>query len=478
MANNDYQSQYGRQFITPFKWAILILFTIVYWMVICSQVRAAALQDYIDEALSENLALKQKRISYEKSRAALAEARGAYLPSIDISARYSRAGGGRTIVTPVGDLVNPIHGTLNQLLGEQRFPTDIPNVTTPLLREEEQETKITLTQPLFQAEIFYNQRSQLNMSRASEAERDRYARELVADVKTAYFSYIRTLQVMKLLEETEELLKENLRVSESLVKHDKATMEAVHRAQAELSDLTQQQAEAERIQDQARAYFNFLLNRPLTTQIELGKSIVTLRQLDDMSSLQARAQENRDELRQFHYTQQGLGDLVNLSKAAFLPEVFLAIDYGIEGEEYRFDTDNDFWMASVGLKWNLFNGFQDKSRIRQYELKKNMLQARQEEVRKQIGIETRNAYHSVQVAARKIEAAADRLESARASFKIVESKFAEGMSPQIEYLDARANLTNAEINYISVQQEYRIALAELERVTGSYPLNPGRFDNE
>ncbi|MBD3234733.1 MAG: hypothetical protein GF315_13490, partial [candidate division Zixibacteria bacterium] len=261
-------------------------------------------------------------------------------------------------------------------------------------------------------------------------------------------------------------------------KNDKATREIVFRAQAELSDLQQQQAEAERVHDRARAYFNFLLNRPLTTPIELGESTVTVRQLGDLSAVQARAQGNRDELRQLHYTQRGLGDLVNLSKAAFLPEVLLAVDYGIEGEEYRFDSDSDFWMASVVLKWNLFNGFQDKSQVRQYELQRNMVQARQEEVRKQIGIETRNAYHSVQVAARKIEAAAAFLESARASYKIVERKFAEGMSPQIEYLDSRTTLTNAEINYINVQQDYRIALAELERVSGSYPFNPERFDNE
>ncbi|MBD3232578.1 MAG: hypothetical protein GF315_02530, partial [candidate division Zixibacteria bacterium] len=345
MSHNDHQSYYGHWFFKPIKWAASICFMIVSLMVGCYQVQAVTLQDYIDEALSGNLALKQKRLSYKKSRAVLAEARGSFLPSIDISARYSRAGGGRTIVTPVGDLINPIHGTLNELLGEQRFPTDIPNVTTPLLREEEQETKITLSQPLFHPQIYYNQRSQLNMSRASEAERDKFARELVAEVKTAYFNYIKATQVMRLLEQTEELLRENLRVSESLFKNDKATREIVFRAQAELSDLQQQQAEAERVHDQARAYFNFLLNRPLTTPIELGESTVTVRQLSDLSAVQARAQEDRDELRQLHYTQRGLGDLVNLSRAAFLPEVFLAIDYGIEGEEYRFDSDSDFWMA-------------------------------------------------------------------------------------------------------------------------------------
>jgi outer membrane protein TolC len=86
--------------------------------------------------------------------AALHEARGMFLPSVGIEARYTRAGGGRVIDLPIGDLMNPVYGTLNTLpeaFGQPApFPENLPNQRIPFLREREQETKVRVIRPLFQ----------------------------------------------------------------------------------------------------------------------------------------------------------------------------------------------------------------------------------------------------------------------------------------------------------------------------------------
>src|ERR1700736_5643949 len=53
--------------------------------------------------------------------AALDQARALYLPTLDLNARYTRANGGRTIGIPVGDLLNPVYASLNQITGNSRF---------------------------------------------------------------------------------------------------------------------------------------------------------------------------------------------------------------------------------------------------------------------------------------------------------------------------------------------------------------------
>jgi outer membrane protein len=55
------------------------------------------LEQYIQEGLENNLALQQKDFSLEKSLQALREAKGMFLPSLGVEARFSAAGGGRTI---------------------------------------------------------------------------------------------------------------------------------------------------------------------------------------------------------------------------------------------------------------------------------------------------------------------------------------------------------------------------------------------
>ena len=93
------------------------------------------LKNYIKEGLVSNLALQQQAFDLQKSLKALEEARGLFLPSLDLIARYSRAQGGRSIEFPVGDIINPMQETLNQLLQEQVFPANIENVSIPFLRE-------------------------------------------------------------------------------------------------------------------------------------------------------------------------------------------------------------------------------------------------------------------------------------------------------------------------------------------------------
>ena len=67
------------------------------------------LHEYVQVGVKNNLAFQQKKFSLKKSIQALTEARGMFLPSVMIDARYSRAGGGRLIEIPIGDLMNPVY---------------------------------------------------------------------------------------------------------------------------------------------------------------------------------------------------------------------------------------------------------------------------------------------------------------------------------------------------------------------------------
>ena len=74
------------------------------------------LRQVIDEALAANLELRASGATVQQRLAALDQARARYLPVIDFAARYSMADGGRTIEFPVGDLLNPVYETLDQML--------------------------------------------------------------------------------------------------------------------------------------------------------------------------------------------------------------------------------------------------------------------------------------------------------------------------------------------------------------------------
>jgi outer membrane protein len=451
-----------------FRFAIFILLTSVIFALAGD---IAILDKYIETALESNLALQQQEFSYEKSAAALEEARGLFLPSLALNARYSRAGGGRQIEIPVGQFVNPVYQTLNYLLQQNVFPSDVGVQTFPFLREEEHETKIRAIQPLFKPEIVYNYQIKNRLKEIEESSKELYARQLVAEVKTAYFNYLKALEIISFLDRSRELLQENLRVNEKLVENQKATWEVVYRARADLSLLEKQTAEAEKSLDMARAYFNFLLNRPQESNIdpillELESAVTEI----DLTAAENQALSNRQELKQLAAGIEAASSGVKLNRSAFLPDVFAVLDYGFQGEKYHFGPKDDFWMASLILEWNLFNGFQDKSKTQQAVLEKKKIEARRQELENQIRLQVREAWHNLLVARKDLQSTRDRLDSQKKSFEIIDKKYQQGMALQVEYLDSRNNYLQAEIQQVVATFDYHIRQAEFEKTVAGYDL--------
>ena len=111
----------------------------------------SSLDRYVELGLEANLDLAQQRLIARESFEAWNVAKAGYRPNLLFDARYSRAEGGRDIVIPVGDLVNPIYGALNGILdpgGPGPF-SPIANTAEPFLLPQEQETRLRLTQVLW-----------------------------------------------------------------------------------------------------------------------------------------------------------------------------------------------------------------------------------------------------------------------------------------------------------------------------------------
>lgn len=440
-------------------------------LVVIVNAQTEIIDEYIKIGLQNNLALKQKEFSLKKSMAALDEARGYFFPSIDINARYSRADGGRTIDFPIGDIVNPIHAGLNQLMNAQVYPTNIPNQEINFLREKEHDTKLNVTQTIFDAKIYNNYSLKSDLVEASKEERNVYARELIKEIKKGYYNYLKTVEVEKLYQQTETLLKENLRVSNKLYENDKVTKDVVYRSQAELSKIEQNKLGAEKDNELASSYFNFLLNRELDSDIETGGQIGSALELEfDVESVYKIAVNNREELKQLTNYINAAENSKDIAQANFYPGLYFSFDYGYQGEEYKFTNEYDYWMASLVLKWNLFNGFKDEAKAEQSEWDKKKLQAQRDELIKQVNLQLRRALKNYEVAEKSLTTAQLRKEAAEKSFEIMNKKYENGLASQIEYLDAQTELTHASINQVITKYDYKISYAELERTSAMNEL--------
>jgi outer membrane protein TolC len=429
------------------------------------------LDDYVREGLQSNLALKQQNFSYQKSEEALRQARGLFFPALTLSARYSEIDGN---VINLGTLINPVYSTLNQLLQTRAFPTDL-DLRLPLQRE----TKASLTQPLFHPSILYNYQIHANLRNAERAHLQSFKRQLVADIKTAYLNYAKTVRVVELYRKTQPLLEENLRVNESLRANQKITADVVYRARAELSDIKQKLAEAEQQSNAAGQYFSFLLNRELDTPITLvADSLLAVGMTATLDNAQATARERREEFQQLDSGVKATEAAVKVNTASFLPTLSLGVDYGFQGNRYDFGSNQDYAVVSLVAQWNIFNGFQDAAKRQQASLEALRLRTQLAELENQIALQVRVAFNDAAVAKAAIATANDRLASAQKSFELVTKKYEQGSAAQVEYIDARTAFTNAGINQILTAYDYYIKYAELERAAGLYSIDDLQSERE
>jgi outer membrane protein len=422
------------------------------------------LNGYVKYGLDNNLVLKQKQSGYLKSIEALREARGLFYPNIGLYARYSVSEGGRVIDFPAGDLLNPVYATLNALTSSTSFPM-VENQQFRFLRPTEHDTKIRLTQPVFNPDIYYNTKIKKELTVFEEADVEQYKRELIAEIKKAYYNAAMTDGILSMLIDTRKLLLENIRVNKRLVENDKVTVDNVYRSEAELSKFDQELQNAEKNKKIASAYFNFLLNKPLSDSIILQQPVSYPVLTGLIKNFSKSAIENREELKKLENYSNITDMQIKMNQSGNLPDLFIAVDYGFQGETYQFNKSQDYLQASAVLTWNLFSGFQNRSRIKQALIDKTIIDSQLEEAKKKIELQVINSLNELLTAEKGITAAEIRLRNAHEGFRLLNRKYMEGQASLIEFLDARITMTQAEENLIISKFDYLSCFAEFEKVT-------------
>jgi outer membrane protein len=401
----------------------------------------------VQSGLGSNLALANQDIEVDRSHAALAAARARFFPELALAARYTRADGGRQIDLPVGQLLNPVYQTLNELLlangGVARFGA-IADQAIPLQLPREQDTRITLRQPLYAPAITAGVAAARASLGAAGYSRQAYQRELRRDITVAYLEWLRARNGAAILAASEAALAENLRVNQSRYDNGKSTHDTVLRARAEWLGVQQQQRAALNGVDQARSYLNFLLNRPLATPLEATSDTEAIATAAPLAP--AAAAPARPELLALDAAQSAAAAQLRAASAARRPSLALGVDAGTQGVDYATGRNYDYVTGSVVLNWTLFDAGARKAAVSQARLAGRQLANQRELLAARIGLEQQQAADNLRSAQDSLATADARAAAAHAAFAIVSKRRDAGMADQLEFLDARSEMTGAEIN--------------------------------
>jgi outer membrane protein TolC len=421
------------------------------------------IRKYINEALENNLVLKEREVSLEKGLTALKEAKSLFLPVTSLEAQYVLSDGGRTIDIPVGSLMNPVYSTLNQLTTSQKFP-EVGNVSEQLNPNNFYDVRIKTVMPIINPDLRINRDIRKQEISIQQYEIDMYKRELVKEVKSAYFNYLTATRAIGIYKSALGVVNQNLKLNRSLLQNGKGLPAYVSRAESEVNKVEVQLQNAMNDQKNARSYFNFLLNKPLHEEIVSSPEDFVLEKLSD-TVLNV---SQREELKSLSMMSNINNNLLKMNRAFRTPRLNAFLDIGSQGFDFNVDNKTLFYLAGLQVKIPLFTGKANLYKIEQTQLTGRSIELKKENTAKQLELAASVSRNNVDNAWNAWLSLLKQEESANKYFQLINRGYQAGINSFIEFLDARNQMTTVQLQLNIQKYKVMTALADYERQTASY----------
>lgn len=423
------------------------------------------LQEYVDMGLNSNLVVKQRNVSIENAMNALKQAKYLYIPTLDFQMLYSTANGGRQIALPVGDMLNPVYTTLNQMTGFNAFPM-IENQNINFLPKNYYDGRVRLSVPILNMDIVNNKRIVDKQLAIQENEVEIYQRELVKDIKVSYYNYLSVLKAIEVKQNALDLALVGKRNNEKLLEAGQGLHAYVLRSETEIVQIESDLVALEGQLKSLKHYFNLLLNREQESAIEVAqdKRIIPFALLDNPSI------DKREEVESLNHAIDLREDIVRFNKQSIVPKLNGFADVGSQAERMKFNDKSVYYMVGLQLNIPIFNGLKTNLKVKEAKNNVEIAQLQKEYVQNQLSVAVSKSYNDVLSAKERYQAALKQLEMAETYHRLIDKGYAAGVNTYLETVDARSQLSNATLNVNVQYYQFLSALAILEREVASYEL--------
>jgi outer membrane protein TolC len=421
------------------------------------------LDDYIREGLRSNLLLQEKNLDVDQARQSLQIARTYFVPSVSLLADYTSGEGGRSIALPIGDLLNPIYTSLNQITQQDAFQP-VENVNQNFFPRNQYDARIRTSIPIVNTDLYMNRNIRGQQVMLKQYELEAYKRQLVFDIKSAYFLYMGTIAAAKIYESALVLVNKNVDINESLLRNGKSLPANYLRSKSEVERVKAELNSAQNSAANAKKYFNFLLNRDLTSDINTNYSVSDM-PLPDTTSTSI---EGREELYMIRTAAAINQSSLRLNKFARMPKVNAFLDLGSQASDWKVNENSKYYLVGIQFSVPLFQGFRTNIKIRQSELEIQKTQFNLTNTTKHFQMAAEIAHNDLQTTVQNYMATHEQLKSAQSYFNLIEKGYQQGVNSLIEFLDARNQLTSSQLQKNLRLYEALTASARLERETASY----------
>lgn len=280
--------------------------------------------------------------------------------------------------------------------------------------------------------------------------------DLLYSVGESYIGVLRVERELEVAQHDLASLEAHLADVTGLRAQQRATEQDLLAAQLAVAKAAQRRASEQRALDVARAQYNRLLDRPLTTQVTLEE--VNLQPLvDGLDPLVAIAWERRPDLQALMAVSAAHLHASDTARAEGRPQIYASV--GANYEENRYQTPNALATAGVAVDWNLYSGGKAQRKAGAEEARAAGARRLVDDLKSQIALELLNASNQVAEASEQLDVATQNVAHTTEALRVVRLRFGRGMSLNSHVLEADAEWTQAMRDRHNAH--YAAALAQL-----------------
>jgi outer membrane protein TolC len=244
-------------------------------------------------------------------------------------------------------------------------------------------------------------------------------------------------------------------------------LKATIQAQQQKRDLQEAQLDMER----NRLDLAVLLFPDFNQDFTVVDDLQTPEPLPGFAEIEVAGRKNNPDLRAALAAYEGANHEVTAAWGGLLPSLNVDYFYGIDSNKFAIRTDgvrNIGYSAVASLQIPIFSWGGDRSKLKQAELRRDQAHIELTHAQRLLLSHLREFYNEAETARAEIDSLANTAQMAGESLRLTTLRYEAGESTVLEVVDAQNTLTQARNANDDGQARYRVALANLQTLTGTF----------
>jgi outer membrane protein TolC len=320
-------------------------------------------------------------------------------------------------------------------------------------------------------QIFELRRTQA-MEAAAKARLEIASRGLVVTVAQAYYGFAiaqrKYVTAQTALSESQHFVK----ISQDLERGGEVAHSDVIKAQLSLNDRESGLQEARLAMENARLSLAVILFSDFNQNFAVADDLELAPELPAFTEVQTLASKSNPEFASARSALIAANAAVSSARSAHFPSLSFDYWYGIDASHFaRRNPDglnNLGYAAAATLEVPVWSWGATRSKVKQAELNRDQTKIELNFTQRQLAANLQSFYQEAETSHAQLALLQQSFELASESLRLVTLRYQSGESSVLEVVDAQNTLAQSHDAYDDAQARYRVAIAELQTLTGVF----------